>query len=298
MAEPTAKAGRNDNGVHPFLPSTLVAATLPLVKGSVGHRVAYHAACLALQTERICMIIQEDGDRVHYLAGDAREFAEFAVPVSTSLISALPGFGTHQGDGVYFHPIGEMLACLIVRDRRIKAYVGTKQAARRFPSVEKAEELPVHELWLDDPLVQGCPVWSGYAEQERDTNRKLMHKLIAIGFGVNVVMGSVWGGSVVWEGYSQAKMIDSQTKMRQSLSMAVGQLQAAPYKHPAWTELQEVSRFVVEKKGRLDEFQFAKGKMMWRLTVPNSVTGEEITRALGKVETNPDNIGIRISKGQ
>lgn len=298
MAEPMAKAGRNDNGVHPFLPSTLVAATVPLVKGAVGHRVAYHAACLALQTERICMIIQEDGDRVHYLAGDAREFAEFAVPVSTSLISALPGFGTHQGDGVYFHPIGEMLACLIVRERRIKACVGTKQSARRFPAVEKAEDLPVHELWLDDPLVQGCPVWSGYAEQERESNRRVLKKMMLVGLAVNVVMGSVWGGSVVWEGYSQAKMIDSQAKMRESLHTAVSRLEAAPYKHPAWNELQEVGRFVIEKKGRLDEFKFYKGKINWRLTVPSSVTGEEITRALGKVETNPEAGSIRITKGQ
>ena len=297
MAAIFPKAGLNDNGVHPFVPASLIAGTVTLVKGAVGHRVAYNAACLALQTERVCMIVIEDGDRAHYLAGDAKEFAEFAAPVSTSLIAALPNSKTHQGDGVYFHPVGEMLACLIVRERRIKAYIGSKQVARRFPNVEKAESLPTYELWLDDPLTPGCPIWSGYAEQERESNRRMLHKMAGIGIGVNVVMGGLWAGSVMWQGYTQAQMNDSQEKVRQSLVQAVSQLQASPYKQQAWTELQEVARFVIEKKGRLEAFSFKQGKIMWEINVPASVTGEEITKSLGKAETSAAGERLRISKG-
>ena len=55
-------------------PESMIAGTVPLLRGADALTVAYHAAAFALDTERVRVMAQAAGDRVHYLAAAASDF--------------------------------------------------------------------------------------------------------------------------------------------------------------------------------------------------------------------------------
>src|SRR5471032_2986780 len=90
-----------------FVPPSLVACSLMLAKGAVPVQVAYNAATLALDTERVCTILSSHEGKVHYLAGAAADFASQAPGVATMMAVALPGGPVYRGDGVYFAALAD-----------------------------------------------------------------------------------------------------------------------------------------------------------------------------------------------
>jgi hypothetical protein len=282
-------AGGKAESVSEFVPRSLIAGSLPVAAGASPLHVAYNAASFALDTDRICLITSVQGDKVHYLAGAASDFASQG-PVSTLLARALPGVAGHQGKGVYF--------CTTEDD--VKCFVGDQGDADRFPDAEGLDDYVVHRLQPYTEKLTGLPAWKPFSERDRAANRAWCGGLLVTGIGLSVVMALIWAGSAIYVSRLGAPRPDP----AQELQSLIAQTSASVVKDSgtydsAWLEFQTVSRFVLEHQGKLLSFQLLDGKLSWSLEVPDSVTGEELDQALGRgIQTRRDGGKISVGKNK
>ena len=86
-----------------FLPSRFLATTLLARKKIKPAMLAHHHAAGVLQTDTIALIARQEGDSVHVIFADSRDFPTDPASdnYTTPLTAALPGDPNHQGPGVY-----------------------------------------------------------------------------------------------------------------------------------------------------------------------------------------------------
>lgn len=280
-----------------FVPRSLIAGSLPVARDASPLQVAYNAACLALDTERIVLIAAREDDRVHYLAGAGADFASQG-NVTTLLASALPGNPHHRGHGSYFCAVDDTLhACVITTSAGVKCFVGTEEDVERFPVTEGVPQLPVFQVGSAGAALEQMPPWRAFSEYDRGDNRLLLQRLLTVGIALNGVMGLLWVGASLYASYASAQAQDLATQARAVITAASNAFaQDGGNHHPAWQEFQNVSRFALEYQGRITAFAFQDGKLNWSLVVPEFVTGDQIQRAFGSVQTKREDGRIRISK--
>lgn len=282
-----------------FLPKSLIAGSLPLGKGASPTQVAYNSASLALNTERLCLITSVLGNRVYYLAGDASEFAS-QQNASTVLSTALPGSRMHRGDGVYFALLSDkgQMACIVVKDKTLKCFVGAPAEAERFPAVENASDLPVYHLHSTGEKFGALTPWRQLSDYDRDENRKLAKAILSTGAANALVMATVWVACSFYVAQASEQSSDYKAMAEAMLSEASASLaRSSSSRHMGWQELQDVSRFAREHKGRIQAFELKDGRISWQLEIPTFVTGEQISKAFkGGVQTRKDGPVIIVSK--
>lgn len=299
-ASPRAKNPKAaEADVSEFLPRTLIAGALPMAKGVSAPQVAYHAASLALDTERVCLITSVSEDKVSYLAGAAADFAS-AGPATTLLACALPGIPAHRGWGVYYGalPGNAGTACVISTASGIKCFVGSEADAQRFPAAEQLSHLPVHHIAEMDCALAALPQWHSFTEHQRSDNRLLLKRLQIFGAANVAVMAAVWLGSSLYIAQTSAESADLEGQARAAIAKASeAYMNKGGGRHPAWHELQNVSRFVLSHRGRLLKFNLKDRRISWSIEVPDFVTGEEIGKAFGRgIQTRREGGMIRVTR--
>jgi hypothetical protein len=287
--------------VRDFLPPTLIAGSLPVAKKASAAQVAYNAASLALDTERVCLITSFADGKVNYLAGAASDFASQGA-VSTLLASALPNAPQHKGYGAYYCPLVDNsgMACVITTASGIKCFVGSEADAERFPVAEQVTDCPTYRLKNFSDELNAMPRWQSFSEYDRSDNRTLLRRLLMVG-GLNaVVMGVMWLGATIYVARTTAQINDFAMQARTVLSAASETyVQKGGGRHPAWQEFQNVSSFVLTHRGHLLKFDLKDGKVSWSMDVPDFITGDEIGRIFGSgIQTRKEGNMIRISKGR
>lgn len=285
-----------------FLPRSLIAGSLPLAKDAVPAQVAYNAASFALDSERICLIIAVKGARVHYLAGAASDFASQSGAVCTALACALPGSPFYRGPGVYFSPVGDdgLTACVIGTDDNVKCFVGAEVDALRFQESEQMADLPVVRLASSVLKLATLPPWRPFNECERDSSQRLLVRLRHFGIGYCAAMVALWVATAVYAAAVDDRVQNSAAQA-QALIASAQQAMAEDggMHHPAWQELQTISRFVLEHQGRVTAFEAKAGKINWALDVPDFVTGDEIGKAFGSgIQTRKEGARIHVTKNK
>lgn len=280
-----------------FVPRSLIAGSLPLAKGAVPLQVAYNAACLALDSERIALIVSASGNTVHYLAGLAADFAS-AGPVTCWLAGALPGSAHHQGPGAYYCPLDEhgLTACVLCTEDGVKCFVGSADDVKRFPASERVPDCRAFEA--TDPVGAAWPRWHAYTEYAREDNRTLLRRLVQGGLAACAIMLVLWVAAAVYLSWANAQSTDLAAKARRIVDSAQQAFaENSGNRDPAWIEFQNLARFVLEHQGRLVAFEHKGGKSSWTLEVPEFTTGEEISRAFGPgVQTHKEGNRIQVSK--
>lgn len=284
----------------PFVPPSIVAGSVNVAAGADPVQVAYNSACLALDSERVCLIFSAHGRLVHYVAGLASDFSSSSPNVTTILAIALPGMPYHRGDGCYRVKIGlsgEMVACVACKDGRVYSFVGTTSRAERFPAAIGGANIPVIDLADSDPCAQDIPVWKPHSEREREDNKRLLRRSAIFLFAVNCFMGSIWVASAVTQGVAEGQLHNIANEASQGMQSLFGKLAPAAYKHEAWNEYQAIAAFAIDHKGRLEHFELKDGRLAWKISVPSFVTGAEINSNFKGVSVAEDGDRLIIRKG-
>ena len=283
-----------------FVPASIVAGSVNVAAGADPAQVAYNSACLALDSERVCLIFSAQGRLVHYIAGLASDFSSSSPNVTTILAIGLPGMPHHQGEGCYrvnVGPGGDLIACVACKDGRVYSFVGAPSRAERFPAAIGGVDIPVIDLSASDERVQDIPVWKPHSEREREDNKRLLRYSAIFLFAVNCVMAMIWIASAISQGVAEGKLHSIAEEAKLSMSSLIVKLAPAAYKHEAWNEYQSVAAFAMDHKGRLDHFELKDGKLTWRISVPAFVTGGEINSTFKGISVTQDGDNLIIRKG-
>lgn len=283
-----------------FVPPSIVAGSVNVASGSDPAHVAYNSACLALDSERVCLIFSTHDRMVHYIAGLASDFSSSSPNVATMLATSLPGMAHHEGDGCYQANLdlaGDIVACVACKDGRVYSFVGTPSRAERFPAAIGGLALPLIKISDSDDRIQDIPVWKPHSEREREDNKRLLRLSGIFLFAVNVVMGLIWVASSITQGISESKLNDITGEATRSMTSLVNAMAPASYKHEAWNEYQSVASFAMDHKGKMEHFELKDGQIAWSMSVPIFVTGGEINHAFKGVTVTESGDKILIKKG-
>jgi len=296
LAENVSSGTRED-----FVPTSIVAGSLHLGRYADPIQVAYNAASLALDTERICLITSTSEGKIFYLAGAAADFASHG-NATTSLAAALPNSPGYLGEGIYFYPIekSDLTVCVVSARNSLDCFVGKSQEVERYVQrVNKDLKLPVRRL-DGGRIPADFPVWKTFTEYERVENRKFVRRVLLSALGISVVMSGAWLVSSLFH----STMVKDDAESKQSLIKSVEDVvknmdDASMVEFSVWNEFQRISTFVLSHQGKLVKFRYQNQKVAWTMALPEYTTGQEIDRALGReniVTTKKDGT-IFIAKG-
>jgi len=283
-----------------FVPPSIVAGSVNVAGGADPAQVAYNSACLALDSERVCLIFSAQGRLVHYIAGLASDFSSSSPNVTSILATGLPGMRHHQGEGCYrvnIGPGGDMIACVACKDGRVYSFVGAPSRAERFPAAIGGVDIPIIDLSASDARTQDIPVWKPHSEREREDNKRLLRYSAIFLFAVNCIMALTWIASAITQGVSEGKLHSIAEEAQQSMGSLIVKLAPAAYKHEAWNEYQSVAAFAMDHKGKLEHFELKDGQLAWRISVPSFVTGGEINSTFKGINVTEDGDNLIIRKG-
>ena len=237
-----------------FTPKELVSGFIDAPRNASSIEAAWHAAAVALDTERVRLVHHEADGGVYFLAADASDFADFPNAI-TPLAAALPGAEGHKGDGAYFIDLAAGIVGVVLKGPKLlKCFVGDRNQAIQF-----AGELT--QFWPTE-----CEAWVGYRQLEsRNTNRLAK---IAIFAGIGIT--SIFIGATIFISWKSASLLskhdDSLMSIHAEQQKIVDELSA--HQPEAFTEYRKVANAISKKGGVLIHIESTGNKSSFDAQFP------------------------------
>lgn len=272
--------GDNDEGAQVFTPREFVSGFIAPPRGTKPLEAAWHAAAVALDSERIRMVHHEADGGIYFLAADAGDFVSHPNAM-TPLASAMPGSPGHKGDGAYFVELGSGIVGVAVKDPEgLRCYVGERGDALRFAGEQAL-------YWPND-----CELWTGYRQYESRHARRLANASILVGMVLTAFFLALSVlASAASETLSHRKEA-SLNSIRAEQREAVSQFSA---EHPdAYVEYRNLAVPVVAMGGKLTRFESGGGNTTWEAEFPSWV--DDLSALGGGVKARMGNSRVIVSK--
>jgi hypothetical protein len=277
----TGGASFNDEDVQIFTPKEFVAGFIAHPKGTNAIEAAWHAAAVALETERIRFVQHEADGGIYFLAADAADFVTHPNAM-TPLAAAIPGAAGHQGDGAYLVELGNGLFAVVVKGPlSLSCYIGEKPEAMKF-----AEGLELHF-----PI--HCELWTGYRQYESRSARKFAKGVVFFGMALTVIfLGMSIAASAGAEFFSHRKdaAINSIRNAQQSTVA-----QFSTQFPDSYADYRKLTISIVALGGRLIRFEANDGVSTWEAEFPSWVS--DLSSLGAGIKTRIENSHVIVSKG-
>lgn len=250
--------GSRDDNAQPYTPREFVSGFIEPPRGVKPLEAAWHAAAVALETERVRLVQREADGGLYFLAANSGDFVSHPNAV-TPLAAAIPGSPWHQGDGAYFSDLGSGLVAVVVKaPKSLKCYVGGRDEALLFAQGHAAH-------WPQE----GAP-WVGFRQYESRQARRLAHWAIVSGMALAAAFIAVTVLAAATAATLTHRKDAAIERVRAEQQRTAGQLGARP--QDAYAEYRKLSGAVVTLGGRLIRFESAQGVSSWEAEFPSWVS--------------------------
>lgn len=272
--------GDVDEDAQIYTPKEFVSGFVAPPRGVQRLEAAWHAAAVALETERVRVVQHEADDGIYFLAAAAGDFVSHP-NARTPLAAALPGAPGHKGDGAYFVDLGSGIVGVVVKGpQSLKCYVGERGEATQF-----ADGLA--HYWPRE-----CETWVGFRQYESRHARRLAQTAIIVGMALTaILLGLSVMASAASEMFSHRKDTAIEV-IRTEQQRTSAQLGAQPV--DAYQEYRKLAGPVVKMGGKLNRFESAGGATAFEAEFPSWVS--DLSALGGGVKTRVEDARVLASK--
>lgn len=272
--------GGDNEGAQVFTPAGIVSGFIAPPRGASPLEAAWHAAAVALDSERIRLVHREADGGIYFLAADSGDFVGHPNAM-TPLASALPGAAGHKGDGAYLIDIGSGLVGVAVKEpRSLRCYVGERNDALRFAGESAA-------YWPEEG-----GLWTGFRQYESWHARRLANRAILIGMTLAAVFLaiSIFASAAAESlAHQRGAAIDRIRAEQQATALRFGS-----ERPDAYAEYRKLAVPVVTMGGQLTRFESAGGKTTWEAEFPSWV--EDLSSLGSGLKTKMGKSRVIVSK--
>lgn len=270
---------KNNEDVQIYTPREFVSGFIPLPRFAKPLEAAWHAAAVALETERIRIIHCVADNGIYFIAADAAMFASHPNAM-TPLSAVLPTANGYKGDGAYLIEMGSGLVAVIIKEQaKLQSYIGERVNAIRFAGDRQ-------QYWPTE-----CELWVGYTQFESRHARRLSSMSILLGMiltGILIIVAVAVSVASGFVAHRKDVALDSiraeQLATATQLGSQLNQLK------DAYTEYRKLSEPVVSIGGKLINFESTGDTTHFKVEFPKWVTDLEPLGAGIKTHSEGDHI--------
>jgi hypothetical protein len=283
-----------------YFPVEVIGGCCPRIVGEE-EEIAWHAAAEAVDSERIHIVWQTQGDHIWFLAVRSAEMASHA-GTWCPFASLLPGMKDAANPPVCYTYFSEEAATMMtVTDDRLQIHRGTASVVRA-KAERVARELnnaPVIDL-IPDRITKLTPLpWYSVSLFEERARRILAAVAVVAaiafaGLGVFIWLFAAMA-TVSTHGDRDEILARSEQKSLQLMKSAQA-LRASPMREQL-AKFADLNDGLISLNGMLEIYQIKGGKVLWRAIVPPNVTADRITEIGGQtLDSSPQKVVIGNSR--
>jgi len=248
----------NEEEAQIYTPREFVSGFIPLPRHAKPLEAAWHAAAVALETERIRIIHRVSDNGIYFIAAAAATFASHP-NAKTPLSAVLPDANGYKGDGAYLIEMGSGIVAVIIKEQsKLQSYIGERVNALRFAGTHQ-------QYWPTE-----CESWVGYTQFESRHARRLSSISILLGMIVTGIFISVSVAISVTSGFVAHRKDIALDSIRAEQLATATQLGSQP--SDAYTEYRKLTEPVVSMGGKLIHFESTGDTTHFKAEFPQWVT--------------------------
>lgn len=247
--------GDSDDDAQVYTPREFVSGFISPPRGANPLEAAWHAAAVALETERIRVVQHEADGGIYFMAADAGDFVNHPNAM-TPLASAMPGAAGHKGDGAYFVDLGSgVVAVVVKKELSLRCYVGERSEAMRF-----ADGCTCY--WPNE-----AESWVGFRQLESRHARHLAKMAVLVGMvltGIFIVLSVVASGASEMLLHRKEVALDNIRAEQQKTASQFNVEHA-----DAYADYRKLATPIVALGGKLVHFESTGEKNTWNAEFPS-----------------------------
>lgn len=265
-----------------FTPREFVSGFIEIPKHAKPLEAAWHAAAVALETERIRIIHCITDNGIYFIAADAADFANHPNAM-TPLAAALPCISGHKGDGAYFIEMWSGIVAVIIKGQgSLQSYVGEREEVIRFAEGQT-------KYW---PSVTECELWVGYTQFESRHARRISSLSILLGMVLTGIFILITVAASVASGFVTHRKEVALDSIRAEQLATAAQLGGLP--SDAYFEYRKLAQPIVSLGGKLTHFDSSNNTTHFKAEFPLWIT--ELGALGDGIQTRPEGDHIMVSK--
>lgn len=278
----TLPFGDNDDDVQVYTPREFVSGFISPPRGANPLEAAWHAAAVALETERIRVVQHEADGGIYFLAADAGDFVNHPNAM-TPLSSAMPGAAGHKGDGAYFADLGSgVVAVVVKKELSLRCYVGERSEAIRFAD-------GCTSYWPNE-----SESWVGFRQLESRHARHLAKMAVLLGMGLTgifIVLSVIASGASEMLSHRKEAALDG-IRAEQKRTASQFNVEHAD----AYADYRKLATHIVTLGGKLAHFESTGERNSWEAEFPSWVS--DLSTLGTGFKTKIENARVIVNKGE
>lgn len=263
-----------------YTPREFVAGFIALPRGAKAVDAAWHAAAIALETERVRLIHRAADGGVYFIAAAAGEFASHP-DAASPLASALPDTPGHRGNGAYLVEMGGGIVAAVVKEQGgMQSYVGERDDVMRFVA-----DLAVH--WPSE-----MEVWVGYRQIEQRRAWRTSVAAIVAGVLASGLFIALAVAASTLDGFVKHRKDLALDSMRSEQQATAASMNVKP--PDAFGDYVTFSQRVVALGGKLNRYEATGGAQLFEAEIPRWAT--DLSQLGSGVQTKLDGDHIVVTR--